>query len=115
MAKQSKEQRIKREISRLNKIYKDLPEDYKKLSIGLIERFANLRIALEDLEKDLDVNGYVELFTQSEKIEPYERERPAARIYPNYLARYTAIHKQLSNLLPDKAVGDDDEDEFKDF
>jgi hypothetical protein len=98
----TKESRIKRELSRLRKIYKGLPEDQKKLSAGLIERAAYLRVSLEDLEEDMDQNGYVELFTQSERLEPYERERPAARLYANLVAKYAAIHKQLSNLLADK-------------
>ena len=109
-----KQTRIKREIKRLNKIYKGLPDNQKELAIGLIERSAYLRVSLEDLEQDLDKNGYVELFSQSPNLEPYQRESPVARIYANLLAKYSNIHKQLSGLLEDKAERLLD-DEFEKF
>lgn len=104
----SKETAIKRELARLNKIYKTLPENQKKATEGLIERAAYLRISLEELETDLNIGGYVERFTQSEKVEPYERERPAARLYANLLSRYSAIIKQLTDLLPDNPYEQED-------
>lgn len=97
-----KEIRIKKEISRLKKIYKELPPGKKKLSAGLIERAAYIKVSLEDLEVDLNENGFVALFTQSDRLDPYERERPAARLYANLVARYAAIHKQLTGLLSEK-------------
>lgn len=116
MSEQIKATRIKKETARLNKIYKALPAEQKKLAAGLIERASYLRVALEDLEKDLDLNGFVEFFTQSEKLEPYERERPSARLYANYIAKYTSIHRQLAALLDNQGaagiVGSDDFDKF---
>lgn len=47
---------------------------------GIIRWAAFMRVTLEDMEKDLDENGFTELFSQSEKLEPYERERPLARL-----------------------------------
>lgn len=100
MSKIKKETRIKKEIKRLNGIFKDLPEETIKLADGLIKQAAYMRIQLEDYMKDLDENGYVEMFTQSEKTPPYERERPVARLYATANRNYQNIMKQLSDLLP---------------
>ncbi|MBE2905396.1 hypothetical protein NST18_12885 [Anoxybacillus sp. FSL W8-0104] len=110
----TKEERITREEKRLRKSYKDLPKDKMQVVEGLIRRAAFMRVTLEDMEKDLDENGFVEMFTQSEKTEPYERERPVARLYNTMNKNYQSIIKQLTDLLPKEEVKDDD-DGFESF
>jgi len=97
----TKEERITKEDKRLRRIYKDLPKDTLMIYDGLIHRAAYMRITLEDYEADLDESGYVEQFTQSEKTEPYERERPVARLYNAMNKNYQSIMKQLTDALPD--------------
>jgi len=107
MAKdKSIEERIKDEDKRLRKIYKDLPADVLKLYDGLIKRAAFMRVALEDYEKDLNESGHTEMFTQSEKTEPYERERPVVRLYNSMVRNYKDVMKQLAEKLPDQSSGD---------
>lgn len=96
----TKDERINKEERRLRRIYKDIPKDKLATVDGLIPRAAYMRITLEDMEKDLDENGFVELFTQSEKTEPYEKERIVARHYQQTNKSYQAISKQLSDLIP---------------
>lgn len=110
----TKEERIEREKRRLRRSYKDLSKDKKQVTEGLIHRAAFMRVTLEDMEKDLDENGFVELFTQSEKTEPYERERPVARLYNTMNKNYQSIIKQLSDLLPKEAPKEED-DGFETF
>ena len=95
-------------------IFTDLPSDVLKLYDGLIMRSAYMRITLEDYEADLDENGYIEKFSQSEKLEPYERERPVARLYNAMNKNYQSIMKQLADKLP-PAVSGDVEKEIADF
>ena len=111
----TKEKRISAEKLRLTKIYKEIPEEKKRLIDGLINRAAFMRITLEDMERDLDENGFVEFFTQSEKTEPYERERPVARLYNTMNKNYQSIIKQLSDLLPKEDVRKEVNDGFEDF
>ena len=113
-AKPTKAQRIATEVRRLKNIYKDVAKDSQALIQGLIQRAAYMRISLEDYEADLDSGGYVELFTQSEKTDPYERERPVARLYNAMNKNYQSIIKQLSDLLPKQPakVEDDGFDAF---
>lgn len=94
------ETRISTEEKRLRKSYSDLSDDKMNTVDGLIRRASYMRIALEDYEKDLIENGSVEFFTQSEKTDPYERERPVIRLYNAMNKNYQSIIKQLSDLLP---------------
>lgn len=110
----SKDERIQKEERRLKRIYKNIDRDNKAIIEGLIQRAAYMRITLEDWEKDIMENGYIEMFTQSEKTDPYERERPVARLYNTMNANYQKIIKQLSDLVP-KEVKVVEDDGFKDF
>lgn len=95
----SKDERIQREIRRLNRIFKNIPKNQKAVIDGLIRRAAYMRVTLEEMEEDLNTNGYTELFSQSEKLEPYERERPVARLYNAMNKNYQTIMKQLAEFV----------------
>jgi hypothetical protein len=90
----------KSEIARLSRIYAGLPPNQMKVVEGLIVEAARLRVRLNYLWKDLQENGETEMFTQSERTEPYERERPQSRTYTATNKSYQAIIKQLSDLCP---------------
>lgn len=96
----AKSVRIDAEEKRLRKIYKDLSAEAMGVLDGLIRRAAYMRATLEDYEHDLDEKGYVELFRQSDEQEPYERERPVARLYNAMNKNYQSIIKQLNDTLP---------------
>ena len=57
---------------------------------------------LQVLYKDIKEKGDYDLFTQSEKAPPYERERPVAKLFNARDAAYQKIIKQLSDLLPEE-------------
>jgi hypothetical protein len=111
----TKDERIKKEVRRLNRIYKDIAKDNKAIIDGLIQRAAYMRITLEDWEKDIMENGCIEMFTQSEKTDPYERERPVARLYNTMNKNYQSIIKQLTDLIPKEVKVVDEDDGFEDF
>lgn len=69
-AAEEKERRIKKEVNRLKKIYAKMDGDRMSLVIGTIQRAAFLRVSLEELEGDLNENGYTEPFQQGNQ-EPY--------------------------------------------
>ena len=112
----TKDERIMKEEKRLKRIYKNINKDKKAIIDGLIQRAAYMRITLEDYEKDINEKGYIEMFTQSEKTDPYERERPVARLYNTMNKNYQNIIKQLTDLLPkDVAKVVEEDDGFNDF
>lgn len=110
----SKDEKIQKEIKRLNTIYRALSKKEKAVLDGLIKRAAYMRITLEEMERDLDKNGYVELFTQSEKTDPYERERPVARLYNTMNKNYQSIMKQLADFV-EKEPPKPESDGFEEF
>lgn len=97
---QAKRRRLTQEENRLRKSYKDLPPDIMRVADGLIRRAAFMRLTLEEYELDLAEKGYVEMFSQSKDAEPYERERPVARLYSTMNKNYQSIIKQLADLVP---------------
>jgi uncharacterized protein YicC (UPF0701 family) len=112
----NQDERILKEVRRLNRIYKNIDKDNKAIIEGLIRRAAYMQVTLEDWEEDIIKNGCTEMFTQSINTPPYERERPVARLYNTMNANYQKIIKQLSDLVPKEAPAKGVEDDgFADF
>lgn len=103
----------RREYNRLKKLYRKLPQSQRAVAEGLITQAARLRVRLDELNADIKINGLTELFSQSEKTEPYERERPASAIFAKLDKNYQAIIKQLNDMLPPPDQEDDALDEFR--
>lgn len=93
-----KEKKIKQEINRIKKLYKDFPKEKSKVFEGLINEVSFIRISLEEVRKDLIKNGLTELFEQGEQ--SFNRERPEVKIYSNFMKIYSSAMKQLIDLLP---------------
>ena len=107
-----KEKKIKSEISRLNKIYAEIDDKKRAVISGLIQRAAFMRISLNELEDDLNANGFTEDFSQGNQ-EPYKRKRPAADLYNTINVNYQKIIRQLTDLLPKEvAAMKENEDGF---
>lgn len=101
----SKVRTVESEVQRLTELYKELPPKKFALAEGLIVQAARLRVRLDTLWKEIEENGDVEFFTQSkEKSDPYERERPCAKVFTATDKNYQAIIKQLDNMLPPEAA-----------
>ena len=88
------------EVARLRQLYQALPPKQLALAEGLIIQAARLRVRLDKLWAELEEKGETELFTQSDKTEPYERERPASRTFTATDKSYQSIIKQLNDMLP---------------
>ena len=88
------------EIARLRRLYEALPPKQLALAEGLIIQAARLRVRLDKLWAELLEKGETEWFTQSDKTDPYERERPASRTFTATDKSYQSIIKQLNDMLP---------------
>ena len=112
----SKDGKIQKEIRRLNRIYKNIPKNEKAVIEGLIRRAAYMRVTLEEMEEDLNINGYTESFTQSKDLAPYDRERPIARLYNTMNKNYQTIMKQLAEFVEkEPAPAKEQSDGFEEF
>ena len=98
--KLDKEKKIKQEINRVKKLYKDFPKDKVKALDGLIQEAAFMKISLEEMREDLLVNGLTEIFEQGSQ--KFDRERPQVKIYTTFMQRYSGVMKQLIDLLPEE-------------
>lgn len=96
---------VESEVKRLTELYRELPPKKFALAEGLIVQAARLRVRLDTLWREIEANGDIEFFTQSkEKSDPYERERPCAKVFTATDKNYQAIIKQLDNMLPPEAA-----------
>lgn len=100
------EKLVRKEYNRLKKNYKELPPDTLKVVDGLLTQAARLRVSLDEAWEDIQNNGSYELFTQSDKTDPYERERPITRIYTQREQNYQKIIQQLTDLLKSNTKDD---------
>lgn len=94
----SRDARISREVARIKRNLKNMPEDKRRLVQGLIERAAFLRIELEDLEADLNENGSIEAYQAGPDTPPITRIRAAAQHYDKMVRQYITACKQLADL-----------------
>lgn len=117
MAKASKKTLIKKEKNRILKIFDAVNPAVLDSMAGVIDNAAWLRVELDSLREDIDTNGYTELFQQSDKVPPYNKERPQVSEYDKWLKNYVSCIKQLVSRLPDdsQAAAMDELQEFMDF
>lgn len=96
----------KKEHNRLKKIYKNLPKNQFSVAEGLIQQAARLRARQDVLWDDILENGETEMFSQSSKSDPYERERPASRAFTAIAKVYQSVIKQLTDICPEAVEKD---------
>lgn len=82
----------------------DMDDKRKEIAKGICKVAAFAYIEALDIMDDILENGWVELFSQSEKTEPYERERPVSGIMLRLFEKYTKSISQLNNMLPAAAA-----------
>lgn len=91
---------VKSEKKRITTILQDMPANELELSRGVIDEAAWQRVKLIGLRAEIDENGMFEKFQQSEKIEPYDRERPQLKQYHAFLRDYDTVIKSLLERCP---------------
>lgn len=97
---------VEMEIARLSEIFADIPQDKRRVVEGLIAQAARLRILLDRAWEDIQTKGDTEMFSQSPNTEPYERERPVARLFNARDKNYQTTIKMLIDMLPEGAEKD---------
>lgn len=110
--KLEREKKIKAEINKVKKLFKDLPKEKAKVLEGLTNEVAFMKVSLEETREDLIANGLTEVFEQGSQC--FDRERPAVKIYTNLIQKYSAVMKQLIDLMPVE-VKEEAKDELMEF
>ena len=107
-----REKKIKQEINRIKKLYKDLNKDKIKVVEGLVTEASFMKLSLEELRDDLFKNGHTELYENGSQ--SCTRERPESKIYATLIQRYSNVMKQLIDYMPTE-VKSEEKDELLEF
>lgn len=108
-----KEENIKAEIKRLSAIFTKLDLKTKKSVHSLIENAAFMSVTLEDLRKEINLNGVVEQYKNGEN-QFGVKKSAHVEVYNVMIKNHMAIMKQLSDLLP-KTIPEIKDDGFDGF
>lgn len=108
-----KNKKIKKELNRLKKLFKELPENKKKISEKLIDNAAFMSVSLEELKKDIIIYGVKEPYVNGKDQFGF-KESIESKTYNTMIKNYMNIIKQLNDMLPqEKKI--DEKDEFDKF
>lgn len=93
----------------------DMDEKRREIAKGICKVTAFSYIEALELMEDVLKNGWVEMFSQSDKAEPYERTRPTSDILMRLFEKYSKGIAQLNGMLPSSAVGIKTDDTLMSF
>lgn len=108
-----KEKRIKREMTRLNSLLKNLDAKKKKAVASLIKNAAFMAVTLEDLQEEINLNGVTEKY-QNGANQHGIKKSSAVEVYNTMIKNHLQVMKQLTDLLPNEGppIEDDGFDAF---
>lgn len=95
----SKEEKIRKEIKRLEKILVNMPEKPKNAAKSLINNAAFMHASIEELQEAINEKGYVEEYSNGANQKGFKK-RNEVEIYNTMIKNYAAIMKQLTDLIP---------------
>jgi hypothetical protein len=109
----TKDEKIKKEIRRLKRIYKKMDPDVKKATQSLIENAAFMAVTLEDLQEIINKEGVISEY-QNGANQWGTKKSPEVEVYNTMVKNHMAIIRQLTDLLPKEEAKEVD-DGFEDF
>lgn len=113
MADLTKDERIKKEIKRLNGIFCKMDVKRKKAVSSLIDNAAFMAITLQDLQSTMNEKGVISEYQNGEN-QWGTKKSPEVEIYNTMVKNHASIIKQLTDLMPEEIQQkqDDGFDEF---
>ena len=101
MAENTREKQLKKEITRMKKIFKPLLDDTGyAVAQGLIDNAAFMYVTLLSLQQDILLNGCTEEY-QNGANQSGIKESSSIKVYNNMIRSYNTVIKNLMSLLPD--------------
>ena len=94
-----KEERIAAERERLNALFADLDANQLQAAAGLIRSAAFLAVSLEDLEAEINANGYIDSYTNGTS-QAGEKISAAVQAYATLNAKYQSTIQKLLKIVP---------------
>jgi hypothetical protein len=90
--------KINTEMRKIKPLFKNLSKERKRLVDRQLEQLAFLQVTLDRLVYEINNSDILENFSQG--TQKFKRENPALRSYNATIKSYTALSKQLCELLP---------------
>lgn len=104
-----KNKKIRKETLKLKKLFKDLPDNKKKMAEKLIENASFMSITLDELKEDIKLYGVKETYVNGKDQFGF-KESIESKTYNTMVKNYMNIVKQLNDMLPEeKKINEDDE------
>lgn len=94
-----KDKKIKKETRRLKKIFEGLEPNKLQTVDALIVRAAFITVSLQELEVELNENGWVESYNNG-RLQSGLKKSAAAEVHISLTKNLNAIMKQLIELVP---------------
>lgn len=103
----AKDKRIKAEKRRLGRIFAGIDDKRRDTVQSLMDNAAFMAVTLEDLQAQINESGVVSKYQNGEN-QWGTKKSPEVEIYNTMIKNYTAIVKQLTDLLPEGEEKEDD-------
>ena len=110
MAKMRKDNRIKKRISELNRIYSRLPDKKRSIAEHLIKNAAFMEIELEELREVIAESGASEEY-QNGANQHGRKASADLQAYNSLIKSYNMVNSRLEAMLPPE----DDNDDLAEF
>ena len=109
-----KQKRIKKEINRLKKLFRDIDENKKKLVQTTIEDVAFLTVTMQDLRENIVRDGTTVTYKNGEN-QYGTKQSPDAQLYLQMSQKQTQAMKILIDCMPKTPASTVKDDGFDDF
>lgn len=93
-------EKIEAKKKKIARLFRELAPEKKQFADGLIYQFAVTTVTLERLVEEINSSALIEDFKQG--TQELRRENPALKSYNTTIKSFTALSKNLLDLLPEK-------------
>jgi hypothetical protein len=108
LTKEERDERIKKEFSKLKKLLTDIPKDKANSVESLLRNAAFMSITLDDLQDKINEIGVVSEY-QNGQNQWGTKKSPEVEVYNAMIKNYMGVIKQLTDLIPnDKPIEKDE-------
>lgn len=106
-SRKKQDQWISEEIKKWDDVFENISDDKKQVASRLIEQVAFMKITLDILKINIQLDGATYMFKQGKQ--EMIIENPAQKSYNTMINRYTAACNALFNLLPQEKPKEPDD------
>ena len=110
-SRKKQDELIAEEITKWNELFSEISEDKKEAAQRLIEQAAFMKVTLDILKVNIQLDGATYWFEQGKQ--KMLVENPAQKSYNTMINRYTTVCNSLFNLLPKGNDTNDDDDDLE--